>query len=774
MKYGADAWRLASGMRINAISDPSATRAAALLLVDTGSVHEPAEWPGLAHLLEHLLFRGSANVAAGDGLMSWVQSVGGKVNASTQAVQTAFFFEASAEHLAGGLDRLSDMLAAPGLADRDIAQEIEVIDAEYRLLRDDPETCCQAAERQMFKGIAALRRFHIGSRETFGTDIPRLQRALRQFHQRRFRPAGMTLWLHGPQPLSQLHALAECFGAPFAPADAPANDASGTLSPAEELTLSLPVAPQLRLVFSLEPEGDRGWLRRLERLVRDDAPGGLMAHLRAHAECDGVRLAHALCSENSMLVSFIFTLNTGSPTDIANIESALLAWLQHLRRLSPLQREHYGQLANRDFARLTLLDQLRARAFGLPPVEQHDSWDRHITALLAAPRRRLAVLPESVGERCYAEGLPLTLSPFVSAPPTRTAGVFQFYPRPEALPAPPLPRERARLLHLADAGSEPVLLLRPAPFTRFTECQAARLHAGLRAGAAEIAHYGGHLGLVCHQDRWLLELSGRESVLSYGLSLINPALNVQTPALLSEASRSLSRSRKQQQSDIAIRRLLAQLPEALVSPGNTPPHWHATLVGGDKRLKTRLAHLLHDFPFAIEDDAQAPPAPPIPPVTLGESGAENALLQFYPLAGHDAQGRWALRVLATLYAPRYFRRLRVERSVGYVVQCAFHRSRGIEGLLFALQSPNYDPAQLRQLNDEFLLHMSRELPSFDLAERELAHSTVSQHLRCLSADPLLRAREVALENRDGLETVSPLAIADLLYWHRLLFAAPAG
>lgn len=58
--------------------------------------------PGLAHLLEHMLFRGSVNFSAQDGLMGWTPAVGGRLNATTQATQTAFFFEVGAEQLAEG------------------------------------------------------------------------------------------------------------------------------------------------------------------------------------------------------------------------------------------------------------------------------------------------------------------------------------------------------------------------------------------------------------------------------------------------------------------------------------------------------------------------------------------------------------------------------------------------------------------------------------------------------------------------------------------------
>ncbi len=768
MESASASWQLDNGLCINAVSDPEAVCAAALVEVDAGSFHEPAAWPGLAHLLEHMLFRGSANFAAEDGLMSWAQSVGGRVNATTQATQTALFFEAGSGHLADGLARLSDMLAAPQLTAGAVKQEIEIIDAEYQLLRADAETCCEAAQRQMFSGIAALHRFHIGSRAAFGDNIPALQRALRQFHRHYFRAPQMTLWLHGPQTLEELHALATRYGSAFVSSNAAPHAAAPPLAAEEDYTLSLPGAPQLRLVFALQPLGPRGWLRRLERLLLDEAPGGLLARLRAQASCDAVRLDYSRFSEHSALLSFVFTVNQGTASEAANIESALLAWLESLRHLTPAQREHYGQLANRDFQRLTPLDRLRANAFGLPPAEQNDDWSQCITALIAAPRRRLAVRPEGGDEKREIQGLPLALAAFTNASASPIAERFHFFSSSAALPSPVLPAGQAPLRHLLPGDAQPVLLLYPVAFTALTDEHAGRMQVALRAAAAELAHRDGNLSIERYQGVWLLQLTGSEALLCHGLSIVNRALAGLTPTMIDEATRIQHRARLAEQHDIAIRRLLAQLPTALNAPPEAMPSWHATLVGGDEALKQRLAHLLSDFPYVVS----AEPPTPLPrqhhPITLAESGVEHALLQFYPLPNNNAEGRWALRVLAQLYAPRYFQRLRVERNIGYVVQCALYRSGDVEGLLFALQSPEFSVEQLQRFNDEFLLHMQHTLATLNAEELHQVQNRVRQGLQCLSASPLQRAREIVLENRMPLEHISSLSLTQLQYWQQRL------
>lgn len=74
---------LPGGLQATLVHQPQADRAAALARVAAGSHHEPSRFPGLAHLLEHLLFYGGERYPDDDRLMGWVQRQGGSVNATT-------------------------------------------------------------------------------------------------------------------------------------------------------------------------------------------------------------------------------------------------------------------------------------------------------------------------------------------------------------------------------------------------------------------------------------------------------------------------------------------------------------------------------------------------------------------------------------------------------------------------------------------------------------------------------------------------------------------
>jgi len=127
-------YRHASGMRCLLISDPAAARGTCVMQVDCGSHDEPDSHPGLAHLLEHMLFMGSAGYSAPGSFAALVTRWSGRFNASTAAEITRFFFTASPEGLTiwwgAYLGSGDQILCAGPLAE--VSDEIATMRAEAR------------------------------------------------------------------------------------------------------------------------------------------------------------------------------------------------------------------------------------------------------------------------------------------------------------------------------------------------------------------------------------------------------------------------------------------------------------------------------------------------------------------------------------------------------------------------------------------------------------------------------------------------------------------
>ncbi len=82
--------RLANGLRVVLSRDERTPIVAVNLWYDVGSKHEQAGKTGFAHLFEHMMFQGSANVAKGEHFAQ-IQAAGGTLNASTWLDRTNYF-----------------------------------------------------------------------------------------------------------------------------------------------------------------------------------------------------------------------------------------------------------------------------------------------------------------------------------------------------------------------------------------------------------------------------------------------------------------------------------------------------------------------------------------------------------------------------------------------------------------------------------------------------------------------------------------------------------
>ncbi|MDI7691573.1 pyrroloquinoline quinone biosynthesis protein PqqF [Cronobacter malonaticus] len=676
--------RLESGITITLIHQPQATQAAALWRVNAGSLHEPDDWPGLAHLLEHMLFRESEGYRDDKRLMRWVPDQGGRLNASTRLCQTAFFFEVPAQALAPGLARLTDMLAAPCFTPAALMQEAQVIDAEYRLLAQDAATRREAALLALMAGDARLTRLRIGNKRAFGEDPARLRAALTAFHEQHYHAGNLHLWLSGPQPLETLEALA-CEAAarirPGVAAPLVINARTGASG-----ALAQPGFAQLALSFLL-PADVRPALRLLELCLHSEAPGGLMAALRAQTLADDATLEADALDDDTLWLRFSFALASDA-VNPAHVEALVHQWIAALAALpedalSPLLR-----LAEEDVNALAPMDALRARAFGLPPVEGHAL--RPLLATLEAQRpTRLWLSLEVHGATVTTQGLTLTTGDFPDAPDDAPP-VTPFAPAPHFPPplSVALPGDSAPLAWRPEAESI-TLTLEPAPGTLVSDRRGMELLARLRPLCDRARLSGGALRTGLVEGRWRIALCGDEALLMMLATEMMTYLWEPDDRYGAEAERLATRAQAQEAQAIAVRRLLAQLPrELLMATGDTSAQaWQATLEGGGPLLRDALARRLSDFPFPLITPKPPRPLPAPHRFTLPANGADSALLLFVPLVASQREAVTALQ------AP-FFHHMRVDKNIGYVAQCQWHACAGYEGLLALLQSPHLSPDAL--------------------------------------------------------------------------------
>ena len=120
--------------------------------VQCGSRHEDRETNGMAHFIEHMMFKGTRNRSAFD-IAAAIDSVGGVMNAATGKENTSFYVKIPDYHLELAVDLLADLFTGSCFDETEIGRERSVILQEIRMVEDTPdETIHDFFEGMFWKG----------------------------------------------------------------------------------------------------------------------------------------------------------------------------------------------------------------------------------------------------------------------------------------------------------------------------------------------------------------------------------------------------------------------------------------------------------------------------------------------------------------------------------------------------------------------------------------------------------------------------------------------
>ncbi len=105
----------------------------------TGSRVETTATCGLAHFIEHMVFKGGERHPSARSISEAVEGVGGVLNASTDREATIFWAKVPSPRVGVAVDVLGDMLFCPRLLDDDVERERQVVIEELRMYEDSPQ-----------------------------------------------------------------------------------------------------------------------------------------------------------------------------------------------------------------------------------------------------------------------------------------------------------------------------------------------------------------------------------------------------------------------------------------------------------------------------------------------------------------------------------------------------------------------------------------------------------------------------------------------------------
>lgn len=190
---GIKEYRLDNGLKVLLIPDASQSNVVVNIVYNVGSRHEGYGEKGMAHLLEHMLFKSTKNL--GD-IKAMLSEKGGAANGTTWYDRTNYYevFPSTDENLKWSLEMEADRMINATILQSDLDKEFSVVRNEFEIGENDPS----AVLNERIVSTAYL--WHNYGNSTIGSkeDIERVKAStLRVFYEKYYQPDNATLVIGG-------------------------------------------------------------------------------------------------------------------------------------------------------------------------------------------------------------------------------------------------------------------------------------------------------------------------------------------------------------------------------------------------------------------------------------------------------------------------------------------------------------------------------------------------------------------------------------------------
>jgi secreted Zn-dependent insulinase-like peptidase len=196
---------LNNGLKCLIVSDPENQKAGCALSVSAGGYDAPKDLPGLAHLLEHMLFYGSTTYPGENYYLKYIMTHGGHCNASTFHEKTEYYFDVLVEYFDHALDIFSQLFIDPIFNESMIQKEIIIVDSEFY---DDYDDCSKKSIHVLNELIdpeCQITGFLYGNKKTLL--VPDIYQRLIDFYSNNYSSDRMCLVIQSNESITSLEKM---------------------------------------------------------------------------------------------------------------------------------------------------------------------------------------------------------------------------------------------------------------------------------------------------------------------------------------------------------------------------------------------------------------------------------------------------------------------------------------------------------------------------------------------------------------------------------------
>jgi zinc protease len=233
-------WELTNGMKVLFLADHKAPVVTVQVFYHAGAKDEPAGKRGIAHMFEHMMFKGSTHVAPEEHAR-FISLVGGEYNAFTQDDTTGYHDTVPPSALDFTMKLEAERMRNLKLTQKTIDSERQVVEEELRQkVENNPIGKALRAELAMAYTVHPYRVSPAGEKSDLDTVTPA---DCQKFYDEYYRPNNAALVVVGDTDEATVKALAEKYFAPLEKGPTPHHDAPKEPEQTElrQKTLEIPV-----------------------------------------------------------------------------------------------------------------------------------------------------------------------------------------------------------------------------------------------------------------------------------------------------------------------------------------------------------------------------------------------------------------------------------------------------------------------------------------------------------------------------------------------------
>ncbi len=422
----AQQFTLANGMTLIVQPDHRAPTAVHMLWVRVGSMDEVDGASGVAHVLEHMLFKGTRTLKAGE-FSRRVAALGGRENAFTSLDYTGYFQQIPSHRLEDVMKLEADRFAHNRWADAEFRKEIEVVKEERRMrTEDNPRALLYETLNATAYTASPYRRPIIGWMSDLDSMTPDDARA---FYRQWYVPGNAVVVVVGDVDVAQVRRLAEHYYGQLKPRPVPARKPRSeppqagakrvqVQAPAEQAYVALAFkVPGLRSLDAADPANNDALALTVLAAVLDGYSGARLERALAQGAdrvADNAGASHGLMGRGPQM--FVLDGVPAPGKTAAQLEAALREQVARIARegisAAELERVKTQWVAGEVYKRDSLFFQARELGthwvLGLP-LDTNDQ-------LLARLRGVTAAQVQDVAARYFGDSQ-LTVAELLPQPP---------------------------------------------------------------------------------------------------------------------------------------------------------------------------------------------------------------------------------------------------------------------------------------------------------------------------------------------------------------------